>query len=170
MAQYCDSRPIIKKKLFRNNIHEKDATYVGNEVTAQSKLHPISKQFIQENFPQFGSIKCSASNDIVPTPFPNIDPRNPTSDKHPHLYNHASLGNVHKVSMYKICAEDNTIVLCSPCDDEFFEGIEGEPSNSTSSVVCYTSSVDEHDNHSLRICPKSYERTNVPPATVMWMS
>jgi len=139
---------------------------VGNEVTAQSKLHPISKRCIQDNVPQFGSIKCSASNDIVPTPFPNIDPRNPTSDKHPHLYNHASLGNVHKVFMDKIRAEDNSIVLCSPCEDESFEGTEGESSSSTYSVACSTSSVDEHENQSSRICPKSYERTNVPPATV----
>eukprot|EP00957_Ditylum_brightwellii_P032271 2444729-Ditylum_brightwellii.AAC.1 len=133
MTQFCESRPLVNDNLFRNNIHRKDTAYVGNEVTAESNLHPISKECIQVNVPQFGSIKSSSLNDIVPTPFPNIDPRNPTSDKHPHLYNHASIGNLHKVSMDKIRAKDNSILLCSPCDDESFQGSEGESSNSTSS-------------------------------------
>ena len=140
MTQYCSSRPISSQNKARNNLLGKDSAYAGNKVTALSNLHPISKRCVQDNVPQFGSISCSVSNDIVPTPFPNIDPRNPTSEKHPHLYNHVSLVNGHQASMDKIRAEDESNSTCSPCADLSFDGRDQEFSSSTySENVCLKS-------------------------------
>ena len=146
---------------------QKDSAYAGNKVTPLSNLHPISKRCVQDNVPQFGSISCSVSNDIVPTPFQNVDPRNPISEKHPHLYNHVSLVNGHHASMDKIRAEDVSISTCSPSADVSFDGTDQEFLTCTSSVASSTtSSVGDSDQKTSRIHPKSYEKTNVPPATV----
>jgi hypothetical protein len=126
MTQYCSSRPISSQNTARNNLLGKDSAYAGNKVTALSNLYPISKRCVQDNVPQFGSISCSVSNDIVPSPFLNIDPRNPTSEKHPHLYNYVSLVNGHQASMDKIRAEEESNSTCSPCADVSFDGRDQE--------------------------------------------